>query len=169
MGEGAPLVRKVPAIQEHPDPSAKKQGRQFLGQVGYYRRFIPGFASLAAPRWNSSHRTGRSVSTAPECAEAFQTLKDDLCREPVLYSPDFSSSFEFQMDASAMGLGAVLSQTLDREEHLVLYISQNLFPRECNRSTIEKEALAGKWSMEATRYYLLSGPFIVVTDHAPLK
>ncbi|KAL4297899.1 hypothetical protein GQ457_12G009870 [Hibiscus cannabinus] len=40
---------KVRAIREWPIPSNLKDVRGFLGLVGYYRRFIKGFATIAAP------------------------------------------------------------------------------------------------------------------------
>uniref|UniRef100_K7GIQ8 Reverse transcriptase RNase H-like domain-containing protein n=1 Tax=Pelodiscus sinensis TaxID=13735 RepID=K7GIQ8_PELSI len=72
-------------------------------------------------------------------------------------------------DASAVGLGAVLTQDTSGEEHPVLYLSRKLFPREQAYATIEKEALAVKWALETLRYYLLGNPFKLVTDHAPLR
>ena len=40
---------KVAAIRDWPRPMSKKQAKSFLGLVGYYQRFIPGFATLASP------------------------------------------------------------------------------------------------------------------------
>lgn len=42
-----PVESKVKAIQEMPIPQTKKQVRSFLGMIGYYRRFIPHFATKA--------------------------------------------------------------------------------------------------------------------------
>lgn len=47
-----PLVRKVQAIQEQHALTTKWQVRQFLWLVGYYRLFIPNFATVAAPLTN---------------------------------------------------------------------------------------------------------------------
>ncbi|KAG6930518.1 hypothetical protein G0U57_003575, partial [Chelydra serpentina] len=108
-------------------------------------------------------------SVDSECEDAFQELKASLCREPVLYSPDFHREFILQTDASEVGLGAVLSQEVDGEEHPVLYLSRKLFPCERNYAVIEKEALAVKWACDALRYYLLGAPFLLVTNHAALQ
>lgn len=47
--EVQPELREVRAVQEYPTPTTKKDVRAFLGLVGYYQRFIPQFASIAAP------------------------------------------------------------------------------------------------------------------------
>ncbi|XP_067392466.1 autoimmune regulator [Emydura macquarii macquarii] len=95
--------------------------------------------------------------------------KNALCHKPVLYSPNFTHPFLVQSDALAVGLGAILTQDFDGEEHPILYISGKLFPRERKYATIEKEALVVKWALEALQDYLLSRPFVVITDHAPLR
>lgn len=44
-----------------------------------------------------------------------------------------------------------------------------LFPCGRNYLVIEKEALVVKWVMDTLWYYLLGNPFVIMTDHAPLK
>ncbi|MGH0192201.1 UNVERIFIED_CONTAM: hypothetical protein FKN15_006319 [Acipenser sinensis] len=92
-----------------------------------------------------------------------------ICQEPVLISPDFKKPFILQTDASAVGLGAVLSQEKNGEEHPVLFLSRKLLPREIKYAIVEKECMAIKWAVEALRYYLWGRKFTLVTDHAPLK
>ncbi|KAG6933769.1 hypothetical protein G0U57_018464, partial [Chelydra serpentina] len=169
-GQVRPLVGKVQALTACPAPTTKRQVRQFLGLAGYYRRFIPQFASIATPLTGLLTKDSpRRIVWTSECEDAFQELKASLCREPVLYSPDFHREFILQTDASEVGLGAVLSQEVDGEEHPILYLSRKLFPRERNYAVIEKEALAVKWACDALRYYLLGAPFLLVTDHAALQ
>ena len=72
-------------------------------------------------------------------------------------------------DASEVGLGGVLSQVRAGEEHPITYISRKLLSNERHYLTVEKEALAIKWSLDKLRYYLLGREFTLVTDHAPLK
>ncbi|XP_053873204.1 uncharacterized protein LOC128831095, partial [Malaclemys terrapin pileata] len=169
-GQVKPLIGKVQAIANCPPPTTKRQVRQFLGLAGYYRRFIPQFAAIAAPLTGLLTKDSpRQVIWTTECDRAFRTLKKCLCSEPVLYSPDFNLPFVLQTDASEVGLGAVLSQDVGGEEHPVLYISRKLFPREKNYAVVEKEALAVKWACEALRYYILGVPFTLVTDHSALQ
>ena len=44
-----PAPEKLHAIQEWPLPQSVKALRSFLGLVGFYRRFIKGYAKIAAP------------------------------------------------------------------------------------------------------------------------
>ncbi|XP_059923375.1 uncharacterized protein LOC132469424 [Gadus macrocephalus] len=100
---------------------------------------------------------------------AFSCLRRALCTEPLLITPDFNLPFVVHTDASEVGLGAVLSQVRSSEELPVTYISRKLMFSEKAYSTVEKEALAIKWTLEKLRYYLLGHTFTLVTDHAPLK
>ena len=140
--------------------------RTFLGLLGYYRQFVPNFATLAVPLFNLTKKEGkRHIEWTEEAEASFQKLKDALCQEPVLATVDFDLPFVLQTDASDVGLGAVLSQVRDQIEQPITYISRKLLQQEQNYSTVEKECLAiGK-----LRYYLTSRPFSLVTDHAPLK
>lgn len=48
IGEGMrPDPKKVEAVKYFPVPKDVKNVRQFFGLVGYYRRFIEGFAKIA--------------------------------------------------------------------------------------------------------------------------
>ena len=95
-----------------------------MGIAGYYRRFIPHFASQAASLTNlTKGKESVMIKWTPEAETAFQALKQALCSQPVLNSPDFSRDFVVQTDASNVGLGAVQSQIIKGEEHPVMYLS----------------------------------------------
>lgn len=130
-GRLRPLMDKVKALAEYRFPTTKKQVRQFLGLAVYYRRFIPQFATIAAPLTDlTKAEQPKRVIPSREAERAFNELKMALMRVPVLRQPDFSREFIVQTDASAVGLGAVLAQEVDEEEHPILYMSRKLFPRE---------------------------------------
>lgn len=165
-----PQEAKLQAIQDWPRPITKKQVRSFLGLAGYYRRFITGFATITAPLTElTTKRHSRMVKWNPAAEAAFANLKRALCSGPILVAPDFKKEFIVQADASEVGLGAVLAQAHDGEEHPILYLSKKLLPREKNYSTVEKECLAVTWALESLRFYLLGRRFTVVSDHAPLQ
>ncbi len=170
LGHGRirPQVEKLKAIQNITRPLTKKQMRSFLGLIGWYRRFIPHFTLLATPLTNLTKKSPAKFCWTNECEEAFNSLKD-LCHEPVLQSPDFSKRFFVQVDASDVGLGAVLVQGEAYDERPVLFLSRKLFESERRYSTIEKEGLAIKWAVDSLRYYLLGREFTLRTDHRALK
>ncbi|KAL2077884.1 hypothetical protein ACEWY4_027388 [Coilia grayii] len=94
-----PQDAKVRAIHDWPRPFTKKQVRSFLGLAGYYRRFIEGFATIAAPLTElTTKRHSRMVKWNPAAEEAFVGLKRALCSSPVLVAPDFSREFIVQTD-----------------------------------------------------------------------
>lgn len=77
-------------------------------------------------------------------ADAFGVLKVALSSSPVLWNSDFCLPFRVQTDASETGLGAVLFQEFEGEEHLVIYISHKLTLVEQHYMAIKQEALAIK-------------------------
>ena len=68
------------------------------------------------------------------------------------------------MDASPVGLGAMLTQS----GKVISYASKALSSVERRNSQIEQEALAITWGCHHFRMYLLGSHFIVITDHKPL-
>jgi len=173
VGSGCitPEESKVQAVKDFPKPTTKRQVRAFLGLTGYYRRFIPGYASLATPLTDLTRKTApNQVHWTKECEKSYVRLKELLCTEPVLKSPDFAKGFILQTDASDHGIGAVLSQ-LDTEgtDRPIAYYSKKLLPREERYSTIEKECLAIRLATQAFRVYLLGRPFTIQTDHRALR
>ena len=122
----SPDPTKLTAVAEIPLPSNIKEVRTFLGLTGYYRRFIPNYATVAQPltKLTSKEYCNNFVWT-DECTAAFDKLKQLLCSAPILCYPDFDREFILQTDASDVGLGAVLSQ-IDKSgnEHVVAYASK---------------------------------------------
>jgi len=171
---GSGLVRpdpvKIQAVKEFPVPRTKKQVRVFLGLAGYYRRFIPDYASIAAPLSDLTKKAAPiQVFWTDSCERAFQQLKRMLCATPVLHTPDFDNTFVLQTDASDRGVGAVLSQCdAQGQDHPVAYFSKKFLPREERFSTVEKECLAIKLAVQAFKVYLLGRPFQIQTDHRSL-
>ncbi|KAL0173535.1 hypothetical protein M9458_029503 [Cirrhinus mrigala] len=165
-----PQQKKVDAILTAPRPVTKTQVRAFLGLASYYRCFIPNFSTLASPLTDLTRKgQPEKIVWNDVLNKTFQDIKTALTTEPILRVPDFNCPFLLQTDASNTGLGAVLSQVRDSEEHPVTYISRKLTPAETRYAAVEKEALAIKWAVLELRYYLLGRRFTLITDHAPLQ
>lgn len=106
--------------------------------VGYYRSFIPQFLEFAAPLTDCLREKAKRIwDWMPTCQDAFDKLKRVLCEAPVLRIPDFTRPFRVTTDTSGRGVGVVLSQDFDGEDHPILYLSQKLNPTEVKYSTIE--------------------------------
>ena len=169
-GKLKPDSRKIQAMVDFPLPQTKKGIRSFLGMTGYYRRFIKDYARISTPLTNMLRKDKpRQPKWTDETVKAFNQLKDEMTKAPVLANPDFKEPFIIQTDASTVAIGAVLSQNINDKEHPIAYISRKLLPREQNYSTIEKECLAIVWSVESFSYYISGVQFTILTDHNPLK
>ena len=72
-----PLPSKTHAIQNMNPPTTPKQVRAFLGLVGYYRKFIRGFAQLAKPLTLLTRQQVKFKWT-PQHQEAFIHLKEAI-------------------------------------------------------------------------------------------
>jgi hypothetical protein len=83
---------------------------------------------------------------------------------PVLALPDFTKGFHIETDASAAGIGVVLSQN----QHPIAYISKSLGPKAQAMSTYEKECMALILAITKWKSYLQHMPFTIATDHHSL-
>lgn len=150
-----PEESKLVAVKEYPQPKSKTDIRAFLGLVGYYRKFIPQFASWAAPLTDMMKKQVKNFEWTDDADKAFQYLKTSLCTAPVLRTPDLEREMILQMDVSNRGVGAVLSQIHnDGEEHPIVYVSKKLLPREERYSIVEKECLAVVWAVQIGRAHV---------------
>ena len=102
----------ISAVSGWPAPRDLPQLRAFLGTVGYYRQYIQDFATVAKP---AMILTGKGILWEwDETTQAsFEALKKALTEAPVLGYPDPSNTFIPDTDASAVGVGGILSQDQD--------------------------------------------------------
>ena len=68
---------KIEAVRSFPTPDTKTAVRTFLGITGYYRRFIPDFASVAAPLTDLTKKSAPNIVLwSLECFVTGGILKD---------------------------------------------------------------------------------------------
>lgn len=159
--------RKVEAILNVPMPGNVKEIRSFVGMASWYRRFVPNFATIIAPLCELTKKN-KKFNFTPECEHAFNSIKQHLISAPILTCPDFERPFTLQTDASAYGIGAVLTQEFEDGEKVIAFLSRSLTRQERAYTTTERECLAVIWAMEKLRPYLDGIKFTVITDHHSL-
>ena len=82
-----PIPAKTDTIQHMQPPMTPKQVRAFLGLVGYYRKFLKGFAKIAKPLTLLTRQQVKFDWT-PEHHTAFLHLKETIIQAPILYYPN---------------------------------------------------------------------------------
>ena len=176
-GEGIePLPEKLEAVRKMPPPTTPKEVRQFLGLVGYYRKFVPKFADIARPLTNLTKLDIPYEWTA-RCQEAFEFLKEMLLKEPVLKYPDPSKPYTLFTDASKFAWACVLTQEYEHEFdgkkrkilHPITYMSGLFKGSQVNWATLTKEAYAIYVSVKKLDHYLQDAEVTLRSDHLPLK
>ena len=177
-------------------PQTVGQVRQMLGLLGYHRRNIQDFASIAKPLTDlllsdttlggdhkekikgekSEKGKDKSVPSKKRiCWEqkhqvALNSLIDMTTSAPILAYPDYTEPFYLHTDASQVGLGCILYQKQQGMTRVIGYGSRSLKPAEKNYHSTKLEFLALKWAVtEQFRDYLAyADHFDVYTDNNPL-
>ncbi|KAJ9517709.1 hypothetical protein QJQ45_004021 [Haematococcus lacustris] len=160
---------KVQVIKEWPVPTSLKELQAFLGLANFFRRFIAGYSTIAAPL---THLTGEKVAASTNWQQlgepalrAFNALKQALCSTPVLALPDPNQPFEVWSDASLVGTGGVLLQG----GRVVAYTSHKFSPAQMKYTTGEQELMGIIRALQEWRCYLVGAVHVtIVTDHNPL-
>ena len=177
LGEGiTPLLEKLSSIQEMLPPKTPKEIKQFLGLIGYYRKFVPRFSDLARPL-NALTRKNTEFEWTQKCQESFKLLKTSLMTDPILTYPDPSLPYMLFMDASKYAWACVLTQEkthiLEGKEtkllHPITYMSGLFRGSQLNWACLTKEAYAIYMSIKKLTYYLEDADVTLRSDHLPLK
>ena len=148
-----PSKKNLEAIAQCPPPDTYTKVKSFVGLVGHYRRFIKGFANIAAPLYNltsgdNKDKKSEYVDLSPEAREAFDCLKAACLQAPILSFPDFN--------------------------HPIAYASCVMNETEQKYRSNKQEFLALKWAVTEQFHEYLSpygknrNKFVVRTDNNPL-
>ena len=151
-----------------PTPKNQKEVKQFLGLIGYYRKFVPRFADISRVL-NKLTRKDEEFKWTPECDKCFNMLKDYLQEAPILRYPDPEARYVLYTDASKYAYAGVLTQTVDGTDHPIAYVSGLFRGSQLNWAALTKEAYAIYMSVKKLSFYLDSARITVRSDHLPLK
>ena len=159
--------QKIAAIKEWPVPENISDVRSFLGLASYYRKFIYNFSQIAYPLTRLTQKN-RHFEWSEESENAFNTLKRLLTESPVLSYPDIKETFILDTDASAYGVGAVLSQVQNGRKTVIAYGSKTLSKSQRKYCTTYRELLAVVLFIKNFKHYLYGRHFLLRTDHSSL-
>jgi hypothetical protein len=185
MGKGKTRMdpKKLMAVANYVVPQNTTDVHTFLGFMGYYRYFIPGYSQVAQPLLNLTKKM-TPWHWGLDQEKVFITLKRLMYFAPVLTQPDFGKKFYLQMDTSGYGMGAILLQEGDSATfamtlvqrhkpilHPIAYYSATFTPMEQNYDVYDRELLAIMKALAHWRQYLgwMKVLFTIMTDHANLQ
>ena len=159
---------KLSAVRNWHEPTKLKGVRQFIGFVGYYRRFVKDFAKLADPMVSLT-RKGAPFVWGRDQQDSFDSLKACLLCAPILGFPTEDDRFVLDTDASLFAIGGVLSQIQNGEEVVIAYASRSLRLSQRRYCTTRREMLAAVVMCTHFRSYLRGSQFTLRTDHSSLR
>ena len=160
--------KRVKAIVDAPADRNLHELRSFLGLLNYYVLRHPNLASQLHPL-HTLLRSSQPWEWSEDCERVFQSSKESLTKAPVLAHYDPSLPMVMAADASAYGIGAVISHRHpDGSEQPIEYASRTLTKSERNYAQGEKEALLLVFGIKRFHKYLYGRHFTLLTDHKPL-
>ena len=104
-----PLPEKVDAIQALQPLKDVNELRQFLGLVGFYRKFILFFADITICL-NKMLGKGATFDWIEQCENAFNLLTEELTKMPALQYSNPNKPFQLFTDASKHSCSRILNQ-----------------------------------------------------------
>ena len=128
--------------------------KQFLGLVGYYRKFVPRFADISRV---PTHLTKKDVE--------FKWTQ----QAPILGYPDPQASYTLYTDASKYAYAGILTQHNNGTDHPITYVSGLFHGSQLNWATLTKEAYAIYVSVKKLSFYIDTAKVTVKSNHLPLK
>src|SRR5687767_9582304 len=158
-----PTSKKGEAILKLTPLTKKKELRQFIGMINYYRDIWPQRSHILVPL------TGLTSENMPwkwteEAQNAFDEMKRAIARETLLAYPNFNEVFDIHTDASLYQLGACISQN----GKPIAFYSRKLNPAQTRYTTTERELLSIVEVLKEFRNILLGQQIRVHTDHENL-
>ena len=129
--------------------------------------FIPHFSDLTGPLRKLTKKNVRFPWGLEE-EEAFKRIKAALSDCKTLEYYDLDLETEIIIDASPIGLAAILTQIKGEHRRIIEYASSSLTDTEARYSQTEREMLAVVYACEHFDMYLYGSDFTVITDQSPL-
>ncbi|XP_074299428.1 uncharacterized protein LOC141630523 [Silene latifolia] len=146
-----------------PHPESEKEIRGFLGRVQYISRFVAKLTMICKPIFKKL-KVGEHVMWEDQCPAMFEKIKEVLSSPPVLSPPVVGLSLSLYLTVTDTAMRAMLTQTVNKEERAIYYISKRLLDYEVNYTPLEKTCLSLVWATKKLRHYMLSYSGRAVAD-----
>ena len=98
---------KIVIIVNLPPLASVKKLRTTLGHIGYYRKFIKGYAQVTVPM-EKLLKHDVKYEWNEECQKSLDILKEKIVTAPILVFPYWKKIFHVHVDASSIALGIIL-------------------------------------------------------------
>ena len=140
-------------------PTSASEVRSLLGMTNYCSRLILDYATKTKPLRKLTHKDQPWEWTSRHDS-AVNEIKDALVKAPVTAYFDPVKDTELSVDASPVGLAAILSQKGQETgtSHIVTYASRSLTETEQRYSQTEREALGIVWACEHLHCTSMANP-----------
>lgn len=148
--------RKLDSISNLPLPKTTRAMREFLGLIGYYRKFIKSYGEITTPL-NYMLKKG-AFQWDEDAMESFEDLKYVLLTPPILRMPYFEEEFILVCDASWYW------SCNHATKHSIAFYNEGLKGRSQSLITYEKEILAILAAIRKWCKYLLGRRFTIRTN-----
>ena len=165
-----PVHSKIAAIHKILSPTGKVALMSFIGALNFYTTFIEKLHINLKPFYDLLHENTPWKWT-DEHESLFQKFKMSLTSETELTIPNTKHPFFITVDASLIGLGAVLFQLNEQNKMKVIsYNSRILNPQEQKLSTLDRELLGIVHALQIYEFLIIGSPhpIHIFTDHKPL-
>ena len=150
-----PDPKKVADVVNLETPSTASKVCSLLGLTNYCSRFVPDYATKTEPLHKLTYKDQRWCWTK-EHDRAVSELKKALVSAPVTTYFDPEKDTVISVDASPVGLAAILSQVdpETEESHVITHASRSLTATEEPYNQTEPKALAVVWACEHLHLYV---------------
>jgi len=148
FGKGIEVDKaKIDVIIQLQPPKTVKDIRSFLGQAGFYRRFIKDFSKIVQPLTRLLCKETK-FNFNEDCLKAFYSIKEALVSAPIVQAPNWDYPFNIMCDASDCAVGAVLGQRIDGKLHIIYYASKTIDEAQTRYATTKTELLTVVFAFE---------------------
>ena len=178
-----PLVRKLQAIAEYPEPGKAKHLLGFLGALNYYRRALSGIrkedgkmkrpAEILQPLFEAATRKDTTKQflqrwNEDKLVESFNEAKAMLMQACQLEHPDPNAPIAITTDASKNAMGAVLEQFREGIWRPLGFWSKHFKSNQRNWTTFRRELFAVQQGLRHFNQETNGRHVIIFTDHKSL-